>query len=1482
MYRQMLSFKLLDFKVEDEDIEGEEKQLNKQFIIQIFGIDETGDRYSLFIEDFKPYFYIKVGDWSDMKVASFISYIKQKIGDYYAASICMDYTGLVMKHKLYGFDNGKRHKFVKMVFNNLTTFNKVKNLFYTKEERHLVDMMYSNTPCSLYEANIPPLLRFFHERDISPSGWVKINMIDCETPYEATTMAKYEYMVSYKKIHPDHGKEAAVPYNICSFDIEASSSHGDFPIPVKNYKKLAGNLLDHYDPEDIENPQEWLYDMVAGAFGLVDNPNVELVYPIKPVADIEKYYGELLTKAARKIKQKSDVGTVLSMFEGMDEILEEGGEEEVIDTDYKPVRKEKRVALTLLDILAEKTMAREDKMNEITYILDNVLPRLKGDQITYIGSSFWRYGESRPHLQHCLVLGTCNAVHDTVIVECRTEKELILKWTELIRKQDPDIITGYNIFGFDYKFMYYRARECGCLKEFLKLSRNNGEVCGKWNGTTYEILESSITLASGTYNLSIIRMNGRIQIDLFNYFRREYQLPMYKLDFVAGYFIGDKVAAIKHDDERTTIISKNLSGLQIGNYINFEESSHSTDYYEGGKKFEVVSVGAKQFEIKGIAKPNIGAKTVKWCLAKDDVSPQDIFRMWGGNADDRAVIAKYCIQDCNLVHHLTFKIDVITGYVEMAKICSVPLDFLVMRGQGIKLFSFVAKECMKKETLIPVLEKKHDGGYEGAIVLPPKCGLYIDEPVAVVDYNSLYPSSMISENYSHDSKVWTKEYNLKGQLIRETGEKVGDVYIYDNLPEYTYVNIQYDTYEYRVLREGGKAEKVRVGYKICRWVQLPDGENSIIPSILKELLYARKYTRTIAKYKTVRTATDEYIGLMDDMGDSVCVIMDKTKQKVMINKVDIIECFDTYNDFMKNVLDKRQLAIKVTANSVYGQCGAITSPFYEKDVAASTTATGRQLLVYGKSVIESVFGDRICSTKYGIVHSHAEYIYGDSVAAYTPIYIRHHGVVEVITIDKLYTYGGGWVRYREDKEACHLEGIDTWSEKGWTPCHTVIRHRLIGKKMYRIRTAMGLVDATSDHSLLDIHANEITPQEVEIGTELLHHKLPDIEGVVVNSSYNQLEAAISFGVLQSWGIIPTIREVDGKYVVDEMDEENYKVSHIREIEYEGYVYDLTTDNHHFSAGIGNMVVHNTDSIFMSFKLTDLEGNKIVGKDALKITIELAKEAGELATKFLKGPHNLDYEKTFMPFCLLSKKRYVGMLYEDNPDKCYRKSMGIVLKRRDNAPIVKDVYGGIIDLLMSGKTVTDAIEFTKRSLAELVDGQVPLEKLIITKSLKGFYKNPKQIAHKVLADRIAKRDAGNKPAIGDRIPFVYCQLPETKKKILQGDRVEHPDYIRQNKRLKPDYEFYITRQIMVPVQQIFALVLEHIPDYDKRQLEKMYKALNEFKRKQELPDGDEKLIEKERKLRNLEVRKFLFDEILMKNGHKKTGQSSITKFFPVKK
>jgi DNA polymerase elongation subunit (family B) len=372
------------------------------------------------------------------------------------------------------------------------------------------------------------------------------------------------------------------------------------------------------------------------------------------------------------------------------------------------------------------------------------------------------------------------------------------------------------------------------------------------------------------------------------------------------------------------------------------------------------------------------------------------------------------------------------------------------------------------------------------------------------------------------------------------------------------------------------------------------------------------------------------------------------------------------------------LAYKVTANSLYGQLGAKTSTFYEPDIAASTTATGRLLLTYAKKVVEECYKDTDINTKYGIVNTKAEYIYGD-----------------------------------------------------------------------------------------------------------------------------------------------------------------------------------------------------TDSVFFKFNLTDKEtGEKILGEKALELSIDIAQEATNNVSKFLKAPHDFEYEKTFMPFCLLSKKRYVAIKYEFDVKKGKRNEMGIVLKRRDNAPIVKDIYGGVIDILMKEKNLSKALEYVDKCLKDLVDGNVSIEKLIITKSLRSFYKNPQSIAHKVLADRIGEREPGNKPTSGDRIPFVYIINKNVNKgkKMLQGEKIETPSFIKDN-NLQIDYSFYITNQIMKPLLQLFSLVL-----YDIWKLQNKSVKISKFKKNlldiQKDIDDEKKYEEKECKLKNKEIQILIFEKYIRETDNVKNGNQSI--------
>ena len=309
------------------------------------------------------------------------------------------------------------------------------------------------------------------------------------------------------------------------------------------------------------------------------------------------------------------------------------------------------------------------------------------------------------------------------------------------------------------------------------------------------------------------------------------------------------------------------------------------------------------------------------------------------------------------------------------------------------------------------------------------------------------------------------------------------------------------------------------------------------------------------------------------------------------------------------------------------------------------------------------------------------------------------------------------------------------------------------------------------------------------------------------------------------------------------------------------MYDLTTENHHFAAGIGNMIVHNTDSIFFNFNLKEVDGKtEILGKEALKATIEISQYAGKLATKFLKKPHDLEYEKTFYPFCLLSKKRYVGMLYEFDIEFAKLKSMGLVLKRRDNADIVKDIYGEVINILMKGGTVSTAIKYVRECMENVIDEKYPIEKLTVTKSLRSNYKNPKQIAHKVLADRIGERDYGNKPKPGDRIGYVYFK--NINKKCLQGDKIELPNFIKEH-NLDIDYSHYITNQIMKPLQQLFALVLEQIKEFRDIYGYTCHKWKSQLKKLEDKWEDREKLYKKVEELRCKEIKKLIFDDYLNK-------------------
>ena len=157
--------------------------------------------------------WVKVDDdWNQGKKVSFLAHIKQQVGRYYEDSICD--CKLVKRKKLYGFDGGKKHKFILFKFENERAFNKVKNLWYTTPRRtssgefgrkklNPSGYIFDYSPTYLYEANIPPLLRYFHIKEVSPSGWVAIPNRKMMKPKVKKTTCMHEIIVNYKDISED-------------------------------------------------------------------------------------------------------------------------------------------------------------------------------------------------------------------------------------------------------------------------------------------------------------------------------------------------------------------------------------------------------------------------------------------------------------------------------------------------------------------------------------------------------------------------------------------------------------------------------------------------------------------------------------------------------------------------------------------------------------------------------------------------------------------------------------------------------------------------------------------------------------------------------------------------------------------------------------------------------------------------------------------------------------------------------------------------------------------------------------------------------------------------------------------------------------------------------------------------------------------------------------------------------------------------------
>jgi DNA polymerase elongation subunit (family B) len=1256
-------------KEEEEDKEDkedkEEKYQNKgknkdkrQFVIHLFGVTDIGQTIRCDVMGFRPTMYLRLPEEKTNACAQQVmSYIKQQ-----GFPMKQLNTKRITKKIFYGFTANTFYPFLQLDVPSLALFRILKNYFLNDRSQFIMKERLEGAMkgkiIEVFEANLDPMLRFLHVQQVDPCGWVKL-------PYA------YEEVIDcyYDEITATRGPRVSAPFLTASWDIECFSMTGDFPVANRTWQKVAREIGNAASGNEAI---EWILSSLVD-LSLEEKEEEKEKEKEKKITPI---YGKY--KKSREVTEKK----LRSLTNSIDSIL----------------RSKTDVSDALESLLGQSGFA------------------LAGDPVIQIGTTLVRGSDTERHL---FVFPDCAPIHGIEIHTFPTEKEMIVHWFKWLIQMNPDVLVGYNIFGFDEAYLWNRFAELGIhtssLQDMTRLAELGGE---------FKLEEKFLSSAAmGDNRMWIWSIHGRLQIDLFHYIKRNVTLPSYKLDEVAKHFLSGKIKKKTYEQGCLSLtVSGSLQEVHVGrSLVLLDETGESVS-----SKLIVSSVTHQKKEAIFTFMCEWEEEmedAVKWVIVKDDVSPQDIFRLHQSNAEGRAIVGKYCLQDCDLVLELYKKLETFNNSMSMANVCSVPVSYIFTRGQGIKIESLIFKACRERNVLIPVLPlpTESDDSYEGAIVLDPEPGFYC-APIGVCDFASLYPSTIVSENISHDSLLWVKDYTDSGKFIaHQWGSDT-----FEGCEGYGFTDIEFDILRPDPTDSRKHPRKIKCGRRICRYAQPLDGTKSTLPQITTWLLNARS-----AKKKEMKAEKDP----------------------------------ERYA-----LLDSEQLAYKLTGNSLYGQLGSGTFKIRLQALAASVTSYGRKQILFAKAAIEQFYGpgmDPRCDAR-----CMAKVIYGDSVTGDTPVLIRINGVETNIAIQNLcYTENGLWVEHRT-KWFYELKNCESWTDKGWTKIHRIIRHEVL-KQIYRVVTNDGYIDVTEDHSLLNHLGEPITPSHIKRGSRLLSTKYT--EGDECHNIY----------------------PLDG---------------------YHKWVYDLTTENHHFQAGPEGLIVHNTDSLFVAFH-PKVDGKPLTGREARVATIELTEEAGHFITKMLKAPHDFEFDKAFDPLLIFSKKRYAGNMYEENADDYVHKYMGIALKRRDNAPMVKTIFGGAMKMLLDKRDVVGAYHFIQEKCMELIEGKMSLNQLMVTKSLRADYADPARIAHKVLADRITRRDPGNAPAAGDRIGYVYVlPTPGQEASKLQGDRIETPVFIKERK-LVPDYKHYIEHQLLNPISQAFGILLERIPGFHRSWLDK---------------------------------------------------------------
>ena len=826
------------------------------------------------------------------------------------------------------------------------------------------------------------------------------------------------------------------------------------------------------------------------------------------------------------------------------------------------------------------------------------------------------------------------------VLQFDDEIEALRRLEELFLKLDPDVIVTYNGSGFDFPYWKSRYDRDGQELGFFGRITIKNPIFKKidWASSAHKAREKQILVVPGV-----------ITVDLYEIVRRDYFHPLYTLKYISEQILGD--------DE-----------------------------------------------------------------AKDELSAEEQFRIFKeGTKEEWYRLLHYSLRDSFAPLDIISKLSTMNNLMAMARIIGINVDDIYSRGQQYRLENKIF------QTLLPqgiVLDYNVDKGFKkfkGALVQEPLIALLTN--VACIDFASLYPSIMICYNISHDTFVGTNiakpPKGLKWEDLHEIeiNESVKHYFVKKEIKLGTMPALLKDFLESRAAKK--KLLKVETDPVLRANL---DGEQNALKIIAnsgygflgasegKLPLPQGAESVTAMGRMLITLVADELIkiGAIIVYGDSVVKdtpILTRRNGVIAIKTIETLgKNWKDYDEFKPWIDGNKEqddnVYYEVWSDEGWVKIKRVIRHYTDKKIYEILTHTGMVRVTKDHSLLRPN-GDEItpnqCTIGTELMHSFPE------------IENAEEGVVGKL---KSYIYGfflgdgscgkygsGSSLKYTWALNNKDMELNEKLKEmlEAIYQCDFKILDTLESSGVYKIVPSCGDIKSFVKEYrpiFYDQDKNKIIPPVILNGT--FEEKESFMEGYFAADGCrkdlttggchrfdikSQISAMNMYYLVKSLGFKASINKREDKpeifritYTTKNQRKSPIKIKKIREIgECNDYVYDLETENGHFHAGVGEIIVHNTDSIFFTFdRWKDLDG-----PDNAKLMMKETEVIAKNITNFLnRVPIEIVLDHFYSDYLCVRKKCDIKnevVVEKDGTVKLKTSFKGVMFVRREQCKKNKTVY-----------------------------------------------------------------------------------------------------------------------------------------------------------------------------------------------------------------